>query len=288
MARVANAVLASGSGHAQTGQVMDLIYGGQQGYMPRIGQVGTDGKSYDEWISNSAYIKKNVIAVVIDYPKFMDSMPDSQKWIDTYKALIEEHATIDGLSSGITVETDEHAIGGGGEFQEEPTDVKRARSSISYGFKEKANKSIQMFIDYCIRYGIMDPDTKKPLVMKYITDISTIGGMYTPDYYSGTVLYIEPDTTHKVVVDAWLSTNQFFKSNGERSGRRDLKTAGETLDLSIEVSSITLNNANVKAFAQKILATLTVLDKIPDTDLILPVAEINSNVTASAAGYNRK
>lgn len=287
MARVTDAVLAAGEGHALTGQVMNLIYGGQQGYMPRIGQVGTDGKSYDEWISNQAYIKKNVIAVVIDYPKFMDFMPNPQKWIETYKALIEEHATIDGLSSGVTVETDEHAIGGGGEFQEEPTDVKRARSSINYNFKEKANKSIQMFIDYCIRYGIMDPDTKKPLVMKYINDISQIGGMYTPDYYSGTVLYIEPDTTHKVVVDAWLSTNQFFKSNGERTGRRDMKSAGETLDLSIEVSSITLNNANVKTFAQKILAGLTVINKIPDTDLVLPVSEINSNVTAATPGYNR-
>lgn len=288
MARVTDAVLAAGSGHAQVTGVMNLIYGGQNGYMPRIGNIGTDGKSYDEWISNQAYVKKNIIPVVIDYPKFMDHMPEPAKMIETYKALIELHAmTIDGLSSGLTVETDEHAVGGGGEFQEEPTDVKRARSSITYTFKEKANKSIQMFLDYCIRYGIMDPDTKKPLVMKYISDISAIGGMYTPDYYSGTILYIEPDTTRKVVVDAWLSTNQFFKSNGERSGRLDLKAAGETQDLSIEVSSITLNNANVKTFAQKILSSLTVLDKIPDTDLILPVTEINATVAAAKTGYNQ-
>ncbi|MGE3593014.1 MAG: hypothetical protein AB7G52_11070 [Arcobacter sp.] len=288
MSRITDSVLAKDTVYAGHGPALNLTYGGQNGFMPRIGLTGPDGKSYEEWISNHAYIKKNIIPVVIRYPKFMDFMPDKEKWIATYKALIELHPlTIDGLTSGLTVEFDEHPIGGAGEMQEELTDVKRARSTVTMTFKEKAGKAIQKFLDYVIRYGMMDPDTKKPLVTRYMENIEAVGGMYTPDYYTGTVLFIEPDTTHKVVVDAWLCSNMAPKSNGDRTGKRDIRSAGEAPELSIEWTSITMNNEAVLNMADKVLKDLTIINKVPDLDLVLPSTEVDATVKAGATGFNQ-
>jgi len=281
-----DSVLQKDEVYAGHSPAMNLIHGGNNGYMPKIGGL-ENGKNVEEWIGNHGYIKRNLIPIVIVYPKFFDLMPDKEKWIATYKALIELHPlVIDGLNSGLTVETDEHPVGGGGEFQEEITDVKRQRSSLSFTFKEKAGKAIQKFLDYLIRYGYMDPDVKKPLVTKYIKDISEIGGMYTPDFYAGSVLFIEPDITQKVVVDAWLCSNMFFKGNGDRTGKLDKQSAGELGELSIESSSITLNNEAVLEFADTVLQSLTVLNKIPDTDLTLPTNSIDPSVDSAQTGYN--
>ena len=102
MSRIKEAILSKNSVYAGQSPALDLIYGGQNGAMSKIGQVGPDGKNYEEWINNHAYIRKNVIPVVLKYPKFFDLMPDSQKWIDTFVTLMELHPlSIDGLTSGL-------------------------------------------------------------------------------------------------------------------------------------------------------------------------------------------
>jgi len=287
MARIKDSILQKKSAYAGTSPVSDLRYGGQNGYMAKIGRVGKDGKNAEEWISNQAYVQRNIIPVVIRAPKFFNYMPEPKKWIETYKALIELHAlTITGLNSGLTVETDEHAVGGAGEKQEEVTNVLRTRSTINTTYKEKVGKSIIKFLDYCIRYGMMDPDTKKPLVANIMKNLDNDGGIYTADFYTGTILFIEPDVTHTVVNDAWLCTNVFPKSNGERTGKRDINSAGETIDISIDWSSITMSNEVVMDMADKVLKNLTVLNTLPDTDMALPSSEIDANVASSEVGYN--
>lgn len=282
--RLTDAIL-SGSAYGTTAtNVMNLAHGGQNGFMARIGSTGTDSGTYDSWISNQAYVQKNIIPVVISYPKFLDKMPDSAVWIAAFKELIEEHPlTIEGLTSGLTADFDEHRIGGAGEMQEEITDMKRARSTPSFTFKEKLGKSIQKFIDYVMRYGYMDPDTKIPLVKQYYT----AEGIYTAEMYTATILFIEPDAIHQNVVDAWLCTNMMFKSNGDRTGKRDLGSAGSTLDLNIEMTSITMNNEAVLTFAKTILSSLTVLNKIPDTGLTVPATKIDETISAiTTSGFS--
>lgn len=284
--RITDAVLGQDVAYSGASNVFDLKYGGQNGYMPKIGTLGPDGNPVEEWISNQAYVSKNVIAIVIRAPKFFNYMPDTQKWMDAYKALIELHPmSIGGLNSGLEVEIDEHAIGGDSSVQEEISNVTRAKSNINFVWKEKANKSIVKFLDMYIRYGMMDPNTKKPLVATFMT-VDDITGMYTPDFYSGTVLFIEPDITQKTVVDAWLTTNFFPKATGERIGKRNIHAAGETIDLSIDFAGITMNNEAVLRMASNILSNLTVLSTIPDVNMITPFNAIDPDVAASAIGYN--
>lgn len=290
MGAYADSILASNTAYSGHSPAMALEYGGQHGHMARIGLLGPNGQPFDEWINNAAYVRRNVIPIVINYPRFFDHMPEKLRFIRAYKALMEIHPlTIDGLSSGLTVDTDEHPIGGAGEMQEEITDTKRARSQLSFTFKEKMGKSIQKFLDYYIRFGMMDPDVKRPLVSRYFSTISQIGGMYTPDFYTGSMIFIEPDITHKQVVDAWLCVNMFPKSNGDRTGKRDIRSAGEIPEYSIEFASITMNNEAVLRLADSILPALTVLNKIPDLDLYLPVNTINAGLTAQKdSGFNAR
>jgi len=288
MSRIKDAVLARDTAYATHGPVLDLKEGGQQGYLSQVGKIGDDGKVYDAWISNQAYVKRNIIPVVLAYPKFFDFMPEKDSLIEAYKALIELHPqTIDGLTSGLTVETDSHTIGGAGEEQEEITNVVRAKSSLSFSYKEKAGKSIQKFLDFVIRYGYMDPDTKKPLVSTFIKSMDEIGGMYTPEYYTGTVIFIEPDALYKEVVDAWLCTNMFFKSNGDRTGKRDIKVGGETLDLTIESSCITMNNEATLKLADTILGKLTIISDFPEDGIVVAAGAIDATLAKEATGYNQ-
>ena len=274
------------SGHSPA---MDLRYGGQSGYLPRIGLLDKSGKNFGEWISNQAYIRRNVIPVLLQAPRFFDFLPDSQKWVAVWKSVMEDQPlTIDGLTSGLKVDVDEHPIGGAGEMQQEITNVTRERSNPSMTYQEKAGKSITKLFDFVIRYGMMDPDTKTPLINRYFNDISAVGNMYTPDFYSTTMLYIEPDITNKVVNDAWLCTNMYPMSNGDRLGKRDIRSGGEKVEHSIEFTAITMNNEATLRLADGILKNLTVLNKIPDLDIVLPVSGAEPRVEAvKNHGFNR-
>jgi len=288
MSKYTDSILQSREAYAGTTSAsLNLEHGGQFGYMASIGGWDTDGSNVEAWINAQPYISNNVIPIVITYPKFLDFMPDSDKWIAAYKALIELHPqSIDGLSSGLTVEFDETAIGGAGEVLEEITDVKRARSNPVHVYKEKANKTIQKFLDTLIRYGYKDPDVKKPLVVNLIENVNDIPDIYSPDFYSGTTLYIEPDILHKSVVDAWLCMGMKVKGNGDRTGKRNLTEAGAGLELSIEFTSITMTNASVLDLASVILSDLDVLTRKPDNEMVLPTWEVDSKIKGSYSGYN--
>lgn len=274
--------------YAGNSATYDISYGGQMGHLPRIGMVGPDGRSYGEWISNQAYVRRNIIPVLIQAPRFFELMPGTEGLIRACKSLIEERAlSIDGLTSTLTVEVDQHPVGGAGEEQQEPTNVTRAKSTLNFTFKEVGNRSIQKFLEFWIEYGIMDPDTKRPNVASYFNSIEDINNMYTPDFYSATILFFEPDITFKTVTDAWLCTNCFPQSAGDHIGKRDIRSAGEIPEYSIEFTCLTMHTLAVQRFAEVVLQGLTKVNKIPDLDMILPVSDIDPNVKAQDSGFNR-
>ena len=273
-------------------KMLDIEHGGQHGWSPRLGKIDTDGIKYENWISNQAHVRRNVVAIVLKTPRFFEYMPDKEKLQKMMKALIELHAeSIEGLTSGLTVEFGEHAVGGGGEQQEEFIDVKRARSTITTTFTEKAGRPIQKFLDLYIRYGIMDPDTKTPLV-------ATLDGfesdVYTNDYAGATVLFFEPDVTNTNIVSAWLSSNFMPKSNGEKIGGKDKTAAGEIIKHSIGWTSITTDNKEVEVLAKTFLDRLNNVAVIPNEmplfvdDIIADINDENAanGYVGTASGKN--
>lgn len=275
MARITDAILdqrAFGRGANQP--MLDLTFGGQFGYAPNLVQ----------WVSNQAYVRRNLICILLEAPKFFSLMPEPQKWVESLKSLFELHCrTIEGFQAGVTVEFDEHPVGGAGEMQQEYTDVKRARSEPSFTFVEKYGMPIQTFLYNWITYGMMDPDTKYALV-------GTLSGErpedMLADWYSASCLFIEPDPTHRKVVKSWVTTNMMPKDTGEIIGKRDLTSASELLNLTIGFTGLSQFGLGTNVFAQGILDSINIVGANP---YLRPsfIQEISSDVLSAEEGYNK-
>lgn len=273
MARIPNALLdqkAFGRGANQP--MLDVTFGGQNAFAPNL----------TEWVSNQAYVRRNLICVLLEAPRFFQLMPDPQKWVDTLKSIVELHAkTIEGLNGGITLEFDEHAVGGAGEMQQEVTDSKRARSEPVFTFVEKYGLPIQTFLYQWLTYGVMDPDTKIALVN---TLTGTKPTDMLADQYTASMLFMEPDPSHTKINRSWVCTNMMPKSAGTIEAKRDLTAASEILTLNIEFTSIAQFNLGTNLFAQSILDQINQQNANPYTKKSF-ISAISSDVAASTESY---
>jgi len=181
--------------------------------------------------------------------------------VASLKSLFETHArSIDGMNAGLKVDTDEHAVGGAGEMHQEFTNVTRERSQPKFQFIEKYGRPIQTLLDYWIRYGVMDPETKHAL----------LGTMGRPevkdmlaDWFTATCLFYVTDPLHKTIDKAWLTTNMAPLSTGDIIGKRDLTTSKTVLTLDVEFSGISQVGLGVNRFAQTVLDRINTMNADP-------------------------
>ena len=273
MARVTDALLGEKAfAKGAKAPMLDLTYGGQNGYAPNLG----------EWVSNQAYVRRQLVCVLLEAPKFFSLMPDSAKWVQALKAMVELHATsIEGLNAGLKVDFDEHAVGGAGEMQQEVTNVTRARTEPVFGFVEKYGRPIQTLLYHWISYGMMDADAKFAMV-------GTLDGSrpddLLADWFSMSCLFFEPDAQHKKVVQSWVVTNMMPQETGPIEGKRDLTAASEVLKLSIPFTGIAQYNLGSNVFAQGILDGINLANANP---ILRPsfITAIGSDVSAATVGY---
>lgn len=251
MSRLTDAIISGAYARDIDRPMLNLKNGGQQGWSPNL----------TEWVSNQAYISRPLVCIVLEVPKMFTIMPDSAKWISSLKALFELHArTIDGFNAGLKVDTEEHPIGGSSEVQQEFINVTRERTQPKFTFIEKYGRPIQTLLDYWIRYGLMDPETKFAL-------LGTMGRSEVQDlladWYSATCLFMVPDPLHRKVDKAWITTNMYPLSNGDITAKRDLTSSQEMLTLDIEFSGISQTGLGVKQFAQNILTNINIQNADP-------------------------
>ena len=271
MTRVTNALLGSNAfGIGANQPMLDLRQGGQHGYAPNL----------TEWVSNQAYIRRNLICILLEAPGFFQLMPNPTTWVQSLKSLVELHArTIEGFNAALTVEFAEHPVGGGGEMQQEVTDVKRARTEPVFGFVEKYGRPIQTFLEMWIRYGMLDPDakialagtlastasaspTRSDIALSYDTTNKRPQDLLA-DWSTMTCLFIEPDVLHKSVVKAWITTNMMPKETGPIEGKRDLTSPSDLLELSIPFTGISQYGLGVNKLAQQILNNINITNAVP-------------------------
>jgi hypothetical protein len=273
MSRITDAFLDQKAFGKNANQAMlDVTHGGQFGWSPNL----------TEWVSNQAYVRRNLVCILLEAPRFFQYMPEPQKWVDTLKSLFELHArSIEGFNGALTVETDGHPVGGAGEMQDEVTNVTRARSEPSFTFLEKTGMPIQTFLYNWITYGLMDPDTKYAMVGTLAGERPTD---MLPDWYSASCLFFEPDPTHRRVVKSWVTTNMFPKETGEITGKRDLTSASETLSLTIPFTGISQFNLGTNKFAQSILDKINLTNANPYLNPSF-IQKLDSNISDTSEGY---
>ncbi len=272
MSRLTEALLAgAGFSAGQTQPMLDPTYGGQEGWAPR----------YTQWISNQAYIRRNVICILLEAPKFFQYMPNPQVWTQVLKSLVETQTrTIDGMNATLSVATQDHPIGGSGEVQHEYTNVTRTPSEPTMTFVEKYGIPITTFFYNWITYGMMDVESKYPSVV-------TLSGAkptdYLADQYSMTCLFIEPDPIHQHVMRSWITGNMFPKTSGEIEAKRDMTEEGSQLVLSIPFTGFSQFGLGVDIMAQQILDSINLTNANP---YLRPGFIQNISSTVNAANLN--
>lgn len=275
MGRITNAILQNDQSYAAGHQnpMLDLQYGGQMGYSPVLA----------EWVSNQQYVRHNLIALLIEAPKGFKYLNNGQSHINTLRALVELHAlSITGLNAGLTVETAETPVGGAGQRQQDPTDVKEEVTNVVIRLNEKYGRPVSAFHRSWITNLIMDPNSK-------FANIATTGNAPTDmlaDMYAATMLFIEPDPTHTKVVQSWLGTNMYPLGTGEITGARDLTQAGETVTYDINYTGIFQYGLGVDLFAQQILSGINISGANPQNRPAF-VDAISADVLAASRGYKQ-
>mgnify|MGYP000311225582 CR=1 FL=1 len=105
MARLTNTLLTDAFADSRKAPMLDLSQGGQNGFQ-------TDFSTY---VSNTAYVKRNLKAFLMEAPEGFQDTANPSKWVAILKSLVELHPkSIEGLAGGLTVEVVENAAGGGG------------------------------------------------------------------------------------------------------------------------------------------------------------------------------
>lgn len=251
--------------------------------MMNLAQAGTFVTAPDlaNLAANTPYVSRNLIAILLEAPRFFRYAANQNQLIGSLKALIEKHCrTIDGLNRTVTAEFADAPVGGAGEVISAVSNVTRATSRPSLGAWELQGRTIQHFLEWWILYGLGDPNTKVPLIVS--------DGMVRPEHYNQTfagctVLFIEPDPTMQDVVSAYLCTNMQPTTTGDWSNRKDVAQIGQNLDLTIEFTALTDTSAGVKMYAREILQSMD-LGGLNPYDMQQWSERINADVLRSKNG----
>ena len=273
--------------------MLNLEYGGQNGYIPSMARE-IAGKQFEEWISNAAHVSTNIVPFVLRTPKIFDVLADKDLGAKLKRIYIDiftiHPQSITGFNRTITVNTVEHRIGATEEMQEEVVGSKKTRTQLTYVFEDKLGESISRFLAFLITYGVMDYRTQTALISTLeTTEEFRKGNLYTPDYYSGTTLYVELDRVNVNVQNAYVGYNFFPKTTGELTNQRNLGEDLKMANLSVPCAGIYISDNQVKAYAQKYIEKVSILRTNPDivNRVGVTTAEVDA-LTTKYGGYNKE
>lgn len=258
----------------RTAPLINLIHGNHNGFTPDFATL----------VSSAPYVKKNLVARLMDAPGGFNLLPNKQDLVNVLKALIElAPRTIEGVQSGVSNEFVEVAVGGDGQMQEIISNSTVARTVPVFTWDERANKPIQAFWNFYSRMLLMDPQSKYPAITSVVSDLED----WLPDMQTFSVLFFETDVTHTKVVEAWLSTNMMPKSDGPNEGRKDITAGGEGLQLSIEFTAVTMSNYGTRLLAQQLVDEMN-LSGLNPNHIPAMIDRISADVKAGTVGYADK
>lgn len=277
MSRLANTYVENQAyGKGRNTPVVNLQNGGQNGFMPQ----------YEHYVSSALYVRRNIFARVVEFPRGFNDMDNPAEWRAACKAIIEQHArTIEGFKSKLTVEVVDAPFGAAGDKMQSPAKVTREVPEPVFGFDERAGRPFTHFFNGWITGLLGDPQSQVPTVMSNPANRTRVIDLL-PDYIGMTCMFIEPDPTFTKVEKAWLCTNMWPMNGAEIEGKRDLTTAGEALLLSIPFTSLCQVGFGVDQWAQQMLDEINLTGSNPAMRPAF-INKLSADVLA-ATGYSEQ
>lgn len=255
------------------GGVQDMVNPFSAGQNGPVGQVG-------KYVNNAHHLRRNVIARVMQFPRWIEYMPNPAIWRQAIKTFIEVHTNITGLDKGLTAEYVETQQGRSNRMHYDAGNVVEAQSSITHTTPDKFGKVYQTMLTGWLRLGVCDPETGHPGIAAINPNVPD----HLPDMYSMTVLYFEPDAYQRKVVSAWYQTNMAPRSNGPDIGERDLNTGPQVNELSIDFTSQQDTSWGAIQLAQAELTRMKLYGLRP-MERKAWMDRVNADVDATAGGY---
>lgn len=257
--------------------VSGLIHGGNFGY----------AKDWSGWLNNHSYTSRPLISFLLQAPIGFKLLPGAEVYIATLRSLIENiRHQITGLNQTEEVDVDSNqSWGGSGQKYQVFTNVKENQSNVTFTYWERMGLSIYRFHAFWVRMLMMDKETK-------YAGISTVAGTEAydalPDMYSMSVLFIEPDPTHRKVVQAWLGINMWPQTTGENEAKFDKDDPSTTRAVQIRYSGIYMYSTGVDYFAQRFLNNIKLIGaNVYHQAVPSNLGQIDALVANAATGYNQ-
>ena len=101
------------------------------------------------------------------------------------------------------------------------------------------------------------------------------------------MLFFETDPTHSKIAKAWLTTNMYPTLTGDITGKRDLTTAGEVSEFTINFTGVSQSSLGVRTFAQAILDRINITNANPNLRPAF-VQAISADVAGVGRGYKQQ
>lgn len=215
-----------GQSGIEMGGVHDMVNpfeSGQNGPVPQIGK----------YITNASHLRRNLVARVLEFPRWVDYMPNPGVWKAAIKSFIEVHTTFSGLDKGLQAEYNSTQQGRNNVQHHDAGIVTENQSSINHTTVDKFGHVYRNLFTAWLKYGVCDPHTGHPGIAAINPNVPD----HLPDMYCMTVIYFEPDAYQRKVVNAWWMTNMAPTSNGPDIGDRDPNNGPQTVEMSIDFVS---------------------------------------------------
>jgi hypothetical protein len=265
-------------GGATTSPIANLNYGNNGGYLPSLTRE-IDGYYFEEYFSAEAHMNQDVIPFVIRTPKLFDILTDEalgarlrDYWINLMTVAPKK---IDGLNRTLSFTHSEVNIDGS-QILQQVTGSKRERSAPVNYYVERKGKTIERLFTFLMGYGSVDSATGMNIIATLDLKPGYVekGKLPSNIFFTGTMLYVQPDAWMKNVIEAYVCGNMSpmgpFESTASREERG---TERQISELSVPFTSIDMNNEACRIIGQYALDNLTNISKDPD---LMP-AFINNN-----------
>lgn len=242
--RLANDVFPNNVWHQNLNHPMaDIRRGGQFGWHQDMEGI----------VNSTPHVSNNLIVRVLASPKGFNDLPNSEVWHGAWKALFELHPkTVTGLLKTLVPTWSDTEFGGSGEMIEVPTGMKRDKSEVQFSLNEKFGLPFTHMLEQYHRMFIMDEETKHPGIAMIKDDIPD--GLL--DYYTWTMIFIEPDRYLQFSQRAWIIANMAPKVSATQESKRDKTGDQALLDIDITMSGVAQVGFAVDAVANAILTSM--------------------------------
>jgi len=283
-------------------KVLNLAHGARGGYMASILKTrGSTSEVFENWINAAPYVSRNLIPIVISVPKGFDKLTDatlSKRLKEQYIELMESQPIrIEGFKSALNVETTDVPFGHDGQQFKATTKIGREISEPSFTWAETQHKGILTFLNFLVEFLEGTPETGGVPLISLESDYFKEEVIYTENFKTGTMVFIEPDVTRKTALETYVCFGMRpIGTIGVNESKFEVAGAGETREYTIAFSALTIPpNNSTRAFGNKLLKDMKVLKLSPKDTVSIDGrdSDVQSIVEAGGGfdntdGFNKK